>query len=90
VDPGVVQALIAPVVVREISTENSGPRRQIELLAGQAALAQQVSQRNVASADVLFETALGLVYCGEVFHIQGFMVERLGGMAYLYRVSAVS
>ncbi|MGB6384812.1 MAG: hypothetical protein WBD25_15880 [Terriglobales bacterium] len=90
VDPGVVQALIAPVVVREISTENSGPRRQIELLAGQAALAQQVSQRNVASADVLFETALGLVYRGEVFHIQGFMVERLGGVAYLYRVSAVS
>jgi hypothetical protein len=90
VDPGVVQALIAPVVVREISTENSGPRRQIELLAGQAALAQQVSQRNVASADVLFETALGLVYCGEVFHIQGFMVERLGGATYLYRVSAVS
>jgi len=90
VDPGVVQALIAPVVVREISTENSGPRRHIELLAGQAALAQQVSQRNVASADVLFETALGLVYCGEVFHIQGFMVERLGGATYLYRVSAVS
>ncbi|HXC00312.1 MAG TPA: hypothetical protein VNU74_07915 [Terriglobales bacterium] len=90
VDPGVVQALIAPVVVREISTENSGPRRHIELLAGQAALAQQVSQRNVASADVLFETALGLVYCGEVFHIQGFMVERLGGVTYLYRVSAVS
>jgi hypothetical protein len=90
VDPGVVQALIAPVVVREISTENSGPRRHIELLAGQAALAQQVSQRNVASADVLFETALGLVYCGEVFHNQGFMVERLGGATYLYRVSAVS
>ena len=90
VDPGVVQALIAPVVVREISTENSGPRRHIELLAGQAALAQQVSQRNVASADVLFETALGLVYCGEVFHIQGFIVERLGGATYLYRVSAVS
>jgi hypothetical protein len=38
----------------------------------------------------LFETALGLVYCGEVFHIQGFMVERLGGATYLYRVSAVS
>jgi hypothetical protein len=90
VDPGVVQALIAPVVVREITAENNGPRRRIELLAGQAAMAQQVSQRNVASADVLFETALGLVYCGEIFHIQGFIVERLGGTAYLYRVAAVS
>jgi hypothetical protein len=90
VDPGVEQALIAPVIVRELTTENNGPRRRIELLAGQAATAEQVSQRNVASAEVLFETALGLVYCGEVFHIQGFVVERLAGVAYLYRVSAVS
>jgi len=52
--------LIAPVVVVELTTENNGPRRRIELLAGQAAMAEQVSQRNVASAEVLFETALGL------------------------------
>ncbi len=90
VDPGVVQALITPVIVVELTTENNGPRRRIELLVGQAALAEQVSQRNVASAEVLFETALGLVYCGEVFHIEGFTVERLGGVTYLYRVAAVS
>jgi hypothetical protein len=90
VDPGVEQALIAPVVVRELTSETNGPRRRIELLAGQTAMAEQVSQRNVASAEVLFETALGLVYCGEVFHIEGFVVERLGGMPYLYRVAAVS
>ena len=90
VDPGVEQVLIAPVVVRELTSETNGPRRRIEVLAGQAAMAEQVSQRNVASAEVLFETALGLVYRGEVFHIQGFIVERVGGVAYLYRVAAVS
>jgi hypothetical protein len=90
VDPGVEQALISPVIVRERTTENNGPRRRIELVAGQEAMAEQVSQRNVASAEVLFETALGLVYGGEIFHIQGFVVERLDGVAYLYRVSAVS
>lgn len=90
VDPGVEQVVIEPVVVRELTTETNGPRRRIELLAGQSAMAEQVSQRNVASAEVLFETALGLVYCGEVFHIQGFVAERLGGVAYLYRVSAMS
>jgi len=58
VDPGVEQATIAPVVVRELTTENNGPRRRIELLAGYSALAEQVSQRSVATADVLFETAL--------------------------------
>ena len=90
VDPGVVQAVIAPVVVVELTTESNGPRRRIELLAGVAALAEQVSQRNVASAEMLFETALGLVYRGEVFHIEGFVAERLAGMAYLYRVAAVA
>lgn len=90
VDPGVVQALISPVIVRELTTDNNGPRRRIELLVGCSAVAEQVSQRNVASAEVLFETALGLVYGGEVFHIQGFFVERLEGMAYLYRVAAMA
>jgi len=90
VDPGVVQAPISPVIVRELTTENSGPRRRIELLAGCSALAEQVSQRNVASAGVLFETALGLVYGGEVFHIEGYVVERLEGMPYLYRVAAMA
>lgn len=90
IDPGVEQAPISPVIVRELTTENSGPRRRIELLAGCSALAEQVSQRHVASADVLFATALGLVFDGEVFHIEGFVVERLEGMAYLYRVAAVA
>jgi hypothetical protein len=90
VDPGVEQAPIAPVVVRELTTENSGPRRRIELLAGRSAMAAQVSQRNVASADVLFDTALGVVYEGEMFHIEGFVVERFAGVAYLYRVLAVA
>jgi len=90
VDPGVVQALISPVIVRELTTETNGPRRRIEMLAGHAAMAEQVSQRNVATAAVLFETALGLIYRGDLFHIQGFVVERLAGVAYLYRVSAMA
>ena len=44
----------------------------------------------MASADVLFETALGIVYQGEMFCIEGFVVERFGGVAYLYRVLAVA
>ena len=90
IDPGVEQASIAPVVVRELTTENNGPRPRIEVLAGRSAMAEQVSQRNVASADVLFDTALGIVYQGEMFHIEGFVVERFAGVAYLYRVLAVA
>jgi len=90
VDPGVEQVMISPVIVRELATENNGPRRRIELVAGRSAMAEQVSQRNVASAEVLFETALGVVYQGEMFHIEGFVVERFAGVAYLYRVLAVA
>jgi hypothetical protein len=90
VDPGVVQARIGPVIVRELTTETNGPRRRIEMLAGHAAMAEQVSQRNVACADVLFETALGVLYRGVIFHIEGFVIERLDGVAYLYKVAAVA
>jgi hypothetical protein len=90
VDPGVTQAPIAPVIVRELTMESNGPRRRIEVLAGRSALAELVSQRSVASADVLFDTALGIAYQGEVFYIEGFVVEQFGGVAYLYRVLAVA
>jgi len=90
VDPGVEQAVISPVIVRELTTENNGPRRRIELVAGRSAMAEHLSQRNVASAEVLFETALGVVYQGEMFHIEGFVVERFAGVAYLYRLVAVA
>jgi hypothetical protein len=90
IDPGVVQAPIGPVIVRELTTQGNGPRRRIEVVAGRSALAEQVSQRSVASGDILFDTALGIVYQGEMFHIEGFVVERFAGVAYLYRVLAVS
>ena len=88
-DPGVEQAFVSPVIVREVPTESSGPRRRIELLVGRAALAQEVSQRNVASPEVLFQMALGVVYQGELFHIEGFTAKQFAGMAYLYRITAV-
>lgn len=90
VDPGVEQVRIAPVIVRELSTESNGPRRRLEFLAGRSTMAEQVSQRNVGSAEALLETALGIVYQGELFHIEGYYVERFAGMAYLYRVMAVA
>ena len=88
-DPGVVQAPIAPVIVRELPTESNGPRRRIELVMGRSALSDVLSQRNVASGEVLLQTALGVLWQGEVFHIEGFVIERFAGVEYLYRVTAV-
>ena len=88
-DPGVVQAPISPVIVRELPTENSGPRRRIELMMGRSALVEVMSQRGVISGEVLLQTALGVLWQGEVFHIEGFVVERFAGVEYLYRVTGV-
>jgi len=89
IDPGVEQVPIAPVIVRQLPTENNGPRRRIELVMGRAAMTQAVNQRNATSAEELLESALGVVYEGDVFHIEGHNVERFAGVAYLYRVVAV-
>jgi hypothetical protein len=89
VDPGVEQVRVSPIVVRELPTANNGPRRRIELLMGRRAISEPVSQRNAASAEDLLGSALGVVYRGEVFHIEGFVGEQFGGATYLYRVVAV-
>jgi hypothetical protein len=89
VDPGVQQLPIAPVVVRNLPTPNHGPRRRVEFLLPASVIEDEVSAQNVASPQALFDSALGLMHDGEIFHIEGFTTEYFGGMAYLYRVVAV-
>src|SRR5262249_35749220 len=61
VDPGVEQVPLAPVVVRNLPTAITGPRRRMEFLAPVAAVANEVETRNLASADALFDGALGVM-----------------------------
>src|SRR5438445_9075256 len=88
VDPGVEQ-VSSPVVVRNLVAEAGGPRRRLEFLVPAAAVTAELSSRNVASAGALFDSALGVMYDGDLFHIEGLTTEYFGGMAYLYRVAAV-
>jgi len=89
VDPGVEEVRLSPVVVRNLVAEAGGPRRRLEFLVPAAAVAAELSSRNVASAGALFDSALGVMYDGDLFHIEGLTTEYFGGMAYLYRVAAV-
>lgn len=88
-DPGVEEVSFSPVVVRTLFTPATGPRRRLEFLLSAAAVAAQLSLRNVASAEDLFKGALGLLYENEIFHIENVATEYFGGTAYLYRVLAV-
>jgi hypothetical protein len=89
VDPGVQQVPFAPVVVRNLTTTNNGPRRRLEFLISSTCVAAQLPIMNMASADALFEYALGILFDNQMFHIESVVPEYFGGTAYLYRVTAV-
>ena len=89
VDPGVQQVIITPVVTRNLPTGNQGPARRIELTMPAAALEQQLAALGMASVENLFNTALGLMYDGDLFHIETVVPENFAGTAYFYVVTAV-
>jgi hypothetical protein len=89
VDPGVQQVVFSPVVVRSLNTPNTGPRRRLEFLISSSAVAAAVVSQNAASAEALFESALGVNYDSDLFHIEDVITEYFAGTAYLYRVTAV-
>jgi hypothetical protein len=89
VDPGVQQVVFSPVVVRSLNTPNTGPRRRLEFLISSSAVAAAVVSQNAASAETLFESALGVNYDSDLFHIEDVITEYFAGTAYLYRVTAV-
>lgn len=89
VDPGVEEVKFGPVVVRILTTSSTGPRRRLEFLMSGTSVAAELSSRNVTTAEALFSNALGLLYCGDLFHIEDIVTEYFAGAAYLYRVLAV-
>jgi hypothetical protein len=88
-DPGVEEVIFCPVVVRTMVTPATGPRRRLEFLFSAAAVVAELTSRNVASAELLFDGALGLLYDNDLFHIENVTTEFFAGTAYLYRVLAV-
>ena len=88
-DPGVEEVRISPVIARTLPTANSGPRRRIEFLIPASGIVNAMSSHDFASAEQMMNATLGIVYEGELFHIEGFDTERFGVTAYLYRVVGV-
>lgn len=88
-DPGVEEVVFCPVVVRALVTPTTGPRRRLEFVFSGTAVTAELTSRNVASAEILFDGALGLLYDNDLFHIENVTTEYFAGMAYLYKVLAV-
>jgi hypothetical protein len=89
VDPGVEEVAFSPVVVRILDTASTGPRRRLEFLISGATVTEELNSRNVATAEGLFANALGVIYQGDLLHIENVTTEYFADAAYLCRVLAV-
>ncbi len=89
VDPGVQQVIITPVVARNLPTGNLGPARRIEFTLPASAIEVQLPTLGIGSVDALFKAAMGLMYDGDLFHIETIVAENFAGTAYFYVVTAV-
>ena len=89
VDPGVRSVIITPVVANNLPTGNLGPTRRIEFTLPAAGIEAELSTLGIASAEALFDAALGLQYDGDLFHIEAVVTENFAGTAYFYVVTAV-
>lgn len=89
VDPGVQQVIVTPVVARNLPTGNLGPARRIEFTLPASAIEAQLPTLGMGSVDALFSVTLGLMYDGDLFHIETAVSENFAGTAYFYIVTAV-
>jgi hypothetical protein len=89
VDPGVQEIIITPVVARNLPTGNLGPARRIEFTLPASAIDVQLPTLGLGKAEDLFDAALGLVYDGDLFHVEVLVAENFAGTAYFYVVTAV-
>lgn len=89
VDPGTQQVIVSPVVVRNLTTGNLGPRRRIEFTLPAAVIADQLPSLGMGNAEEFFKAALGLMYGPDLFHIEMVATENFAGTAYFYVVTAV-
>jgi hypothetical protein len=88
-DPGVQQVRLTPVVVRTLPAPASGPAQRLELLVSVSAVASVVEEQGLASAQALFNAALGIEHEGALFRIESTGTDYFAGIPYLYRVVVV-
>ena len=89
VDPGVQELVISPVVLREMTTGNLGPRRRVEFTLSASAITQQLAALGMASGEDLFKAVIGLNYGNDLFHVESVVPESYGGTVCFYVVTAV-
>jgi hypothetical protein len=89
VDPGVQEVVISPAAARALATGNLGPRRRVEFTLPASAIADQLPELGMGTAEDLFNAVLGLNYNNDLFHIESVVPESFAGTVCFYVVTAV-
>jgi hypothetical protein len=76
-------------VTQNLPTGTSGPMRRIEFTLPASAIEAQLPTLGMGSGEELFNAALGLMYGGDLFHVEAVVTENFAGTAYLYVLTAV-
>jgi len=85
--PGFLSLPLSPVVFRKARVAmEDGELPKYELLISADAVAAQVSQMQLSSAQTLFSMASGVVVAGKLFLIEAVSASESQGTAYLYRL----
>ena len=85
--PGFLSLPLAPAVFRKArATLAEGKLPQYELLVSADAVAAQVAELKLSSAQALFGQAAGVVVAGKLFLIEAISSSQSQGTAYLYRL----
>ena len=88
-DPGVQQVRLTPVLVRSLPAPASGPVQRLELVVSVSAVSSAVQEQGLASAEALFNAALGIEHQGTLFRVESTSTDHFAGIPYLYRVVVV-
>jgi hypothetical protein len=85
--PGFLSLPLSPAVFRKARVSmQDGQLPKYELLISADAIAAQVTQLELSSAQTLFSMASGVVVAGKLFLIEGVTASESQGTAYLYRL----
>lgn len=85
--PNFLQLPLSPAVFRKVRISlTEGQPEKYELLISAEAVAAQVSQLQLTSAQVLFAMATGVVVSGKLFLIEAIAASDVQGEIYLYRL----
>jgi hypothetical protein len=89
VDPGVQEVVISPVISRELTTGNLGPRRRVEFTLPASVVTAQLPALGMGSPEDLFNAVLGLTFGSDLFHVESVAPESFAGTVCFYVVTAV-